>query len=97
MRKKILFSTAAVAVMGVASFAAITSNNQPRELSDLELANVEALTEEEIIDTAEPGSVQTCYGTVTEKEGSYIRYCGTCRFVPGTDAWYSLASTCTVK
>ncbi|MDE6240556.1 MAG: NVEALA domain-containing protein [Muribaculaceae bacterium] len=47
MRKKILFSTAAVAVMSVASFAAITSSNQSRELSDLELANIEALTNEE--------------------------------------------------
>ena len=47
MRKKILFSTAAVAVMAVASIAALTSNNYSRELSDLELANIEALTDDE--------------------------------------------------
>lgn len=47
MRKKILFSAAAVAVMGVASFAVLTSNNHSRELSDLELANIEALTDDE--------------------------------------------------
>lgn len=47
MRKKILLSATALTVMGAAGFAALTSNNQTRELSDLELANIEALTNNE--------------------------------------------------
>lgn len=83
MRKKIFISTAAVAVMSVASIAAITSNSQTRELSELELANVEALTRGEVIDNSQPGSTQTCYSSIEEKEGSFVRYCGTCTVIPG--------------
>lgn len=47
MKKKLILSAAIVAVMGAASLTALTSNSQTRELSDLELANIEALTDDE--------------------------------------------------
>ena len=76
MRKKILFSAAAVAVMGVASFAALTSNNHSRELSDLELANIEALTDDE----SGPDS-GICWDSIKEEQGSKIFYCATCSWI----------------
>lgn len=45
--KKLMFSIAAVAIMGAASYAALKANNSDREFTALELANIEALTEDE--------------------------------------------------
>ena len=47
MKKKLILSAATVAVMSVASIAALNSNSQARELSEIEIANIEALTEDE--------------------------------------------------
>lgn len=45
--KKLMFSVAAVAIISAASYVALRSSNSEREFSDLELANIEALTEDE--------------------------------------------------
>ena len=45
MKKKLFLSVATFAAVGAACFAAFNTNTQPREFSDLELANIEALTQ----------------------------------------------------
>ncbi len=47
MKKKLFLSVATFAAVGAACFAAFNTNTQPREFSDLELANIEALTQGE--------------------------------------------------
>ena len=42
--KKLMFSIAAMAIMGAASYVALRSNNSDREFTALELANIETLT-----------------------------------------------------
>ena len=42
--KKIMFSIAAMAIMGAASYVTLRSNDSDREFTALELANIEALT-----------------------------------------------------
>lgn len=54
MRKKLL-SFVVVAAAGTACFAVFESNTQAREFTDLELANIEALTQTEI------ASGEPCY------------------------------------
>ena len=44
--KKLMFSIAAMAIMGAASYMALRSNTD-RKFTALELANIEALTEDE--------------------------------------------------
>lgn len=63
-------------------------------LSALQLANIDALaSSDEALGTEVP-----CYGTITKKEGSKIRYCAICEWVDNsTDAWYSFQKKCTVK
>ncbi|MDE7459245.1 MAG: NVEALA domain-containing protein [Muribaculaceae bacterium] len=48
MKKKLFFSAALIAVIGAVCFTSIRSNSQNRELSDLELENIEALTSGEV-------------------------------------------------
>lgn len=61
--KKLMFSFAAMAIIGAASYAAIKANNSDREFTALELANIEALT------TPEGGSSSSWDCWSTGKEG----------------------------
>lgn len=48
--KKLMFSLAAMAIMGAASYVTLRSNDSDREFTALELANIEALTHDETVD-----------------------------------------------
>lgn len=77
-----------IAVIGTVTtgWGIMTSQRQP---SDLELANIEALSGEET------GSGKKCYKSITEKESSKILFCGSCDFIDNaTDTWYSGVGTC---
>lgn len=47
MKKSFLLSIAAAAILSGTAYGFLSSNNQVQEFSDLELANIEALTEDE--------------------------------------------------
>jgi hypothetical protein len=88
MKKKILGGIAVMAIAAVTAFN-VNFTTQDNNLSDISLANVEALAQNE----SGTGG-KTCYKTVTTKDSSKIFYCGTCSWVDGTDSWVSGTSTC---
>ena len=87
MKKNFLFAAIVVAVIGAAGL--VESINAKTE-SEIALdENVEALASGESTET-----IKTCYETITSKEGSMVLYCPVCDFIPGTDTWYTISSTC---
>ena len=89
MNKKVLFSLTALAVAALTSFTAYKSFTPQLSEADILLnENIEALT------NGEETSQMTCYNTITSKDGSMVRYCQTCTYIPGTESWFSLADTC---
>lgn len=55
------------------------SNVKTKIMSDIMLANVEALAQSEgFVDDG------TCYNEISTAAGSQIRYCGTCTFIPNS-------------
>lgn len=83
MKKKILLEGVAM-VVAAAGFSAYSKTN----VSDLLNANVEALAR------GEGDGGQTCYNTITVKEGVQTFYCGTCSYVSGAPSWVSSTGTC---
>lgn len=86
MKKRIL-SVAIVTAVAVAAGWNFNQSKNEVELSDLALANVEALA------SGEDGT-GVCYNTITSKEGARVRYCPTCSWEDGTDPWYAISSKC---
>lgn len=85
-----------MALVCVVALKAYNKQNEA-QVSDVVLANVEALAELEGDGPLIGGIVDdgTCYYTITSKAGSQIRYCSTCTFIPSsTDAAYSLTGKC---
>ena len=62
--------------------------NNDANLSDLALANVEALAD------GESGDGEDCYNTITTKRASKVLYCGTCSWVDGTNILFSGTDKC---
>lgn len=87
MRKKTLFASLFVAVVCLAVFKVVGNHNSDKELS-LKLVNIEALSNDE----ANHG--ETCYKTITEKDGCEVLYCGNCEKIPGTAALFSGTDRC---
>lgn len=87
MKTTIFKLTFAAALAIIAGVTATRAQDKENMLSDVNLANVEALIE------GEHGS-GTCYRSITEQSGSYILYCGTCTYIRGTNAWFSGTGTC---
>ena len=87
MKKNFLKYGFAVAFALVAGYG-IYASQQEVEMSDLAMANVEALA------NGESGGNRTCYKSITTMEGSQIFYCQTCDWVPGTNTWYSGTGKC---
>lgn len=80
------------AIMLVAiSITGIYIHNSVKNVSSIALSNIEALTADEV------GMSYTCYSSIHEKDGCQVRYCATCKYLPGTDRWYSIASSCTYR
>lgn len=87
MKRKSIFSLG-IALIGVVAYGWLSAGSQ-KPLSDLELANIEALS------GSETGTGKKCYKSITEKEGSKILFCGSCDYIDdATDTWYSGTSTC---
>jgi uncharacterized Rmd1/YagE family protein len=87
MKKKILGGIAVFVIAVVAAWN-VNLNSQKSDLSDISLANVEALASE----TGNNSNV--CYNTITTSDTHQIRYCGTCTFIPGDNTWTSGKGTC---
>lgn len=88
-----------VAMMALVCVVALKAYNKQSEaqVSDVVLANVEALAQLEGDGPLMGGIVDdgTCYHTITSKAGSQIRYCSTCTFIPSsTEAPLSLTGKC---
>lgn len=79
--KKLMFSIAAMAILGAASYMALSSNNSDREFTALELANIEALTHGE--------------GSSYEYPSGFA-YTTTCNVAIGT-TWWGGTRTCEVE
>lgn len=85
-------------VIGVVAVCAVAGWNyqqseQSKGLSELALANIEALARVEG-DTGQSGR-GTCYKTITTKKGSKILYCGTCTYIrDSTDSLISGTGVC---
>ena len=67
-----------MATIIVATFF-LMKENREENISDLTLANIEALAQSEgFIDDG------TCYHSISTAAGSQVRYCGTCTFIPNS-------------
>ena len=85
MKMKKVFLLAAVAAVAGSAWLA---SGILRRGDDLFQENLEVLTDgEEVLG-------QTCYNTITSKDGSQVMYCPVCDWIPGTDSWFSPTSTC---
>ena len=87
--KKIILSIAVIATAAIAGWN-YQQNQTNTELSDLALANIEALASGE----GERGT-GTCYHTITSQAGSKILYCATCTYIEeSTNSWISGKGEC---
>lgn len=74
MKKKILGVVTVAAIVVMAGWNFNQSKNEV-VLSDLALANVEALA------NGETGEGKDCYNTITKQKSSKVFYCATCSWV----------------
>lgn len=79
-------------VVIVATIGTIAIGPKSYSSANLLLENVEALSNARSIKVEE-----TCYSSITSKDGCMVRYCQTCEMTPGTDCWYALSHKCTPK
>ena len=79
MKKNIIKTTMIAAIAIFAGYNMYQSNMNSKKLSDVMLANVEALAQSEgFVDDG------TCYNSISTAAGSQVRYCGTCTFIPNS-------------
>ena len=77
------------AIAFVSSITVFNSLKPEIELSDIALANVEALADgESFVDDG------TCYNTISAAAGSKVRYCGTCTFIENSIGTRGDKGTC---
>jgi len=88
MKKVLLSSIFAVALIATTSYGVNKSMNSEANLSDLALANMEALAD------GESGGGDLCYNSITTKRASKVLYCGTCTWVDGTSSFFSGTGKC---
>ncbi len=91
MKRKILFSTLALAAVGTFISGLRVFQNQATQRSELLIANIEAIANGETTEEL------TCYNTITSKDGCKVRYCSTCEYIDGTDPWNAPSSKCIPK
>jgi hypothetical protein len=88
-----LFIGLAVATVAIAAATVFTVNHfSPKsQLSDLNRANLEAITQQE----QGGGMATTCENRIVGQEGVRTIFCGTCNFVENSAAaWDSNTKTC---
>ena len=89
MYKKVL-KVAFVAVIAMVAGINVFNAQKPNVLSDVAMANVEALANNEV------GKKLTYYNSITSQKGCQVRYCPICDYLEdSTDRWYSPSQTCT--
>ena len=89
MKKNIIKTTMIAVVAIFAGYNVYQSNMNSNELSDVMLANVEALAQSEgFVDDG------TCYKSISTAAGSQVRYCGTCTFIPKSIGDWSSKGKC---
>ena len=87
MKKKIFGGIAVLAIAVVAAWN-VNVNSRTNGMSDVQLANVEALA-------GESGSGgNSCYDTVTNAVSVQTLYCGTCSYIQGKPSVYSGTKKC---
>jgi hypothetical protein len=86
MKKKILGGIAILAIAAVAAFN-VGFNSQSDGLSDVYLANVEALAQES-------GSTKDCWNNISAAVAQQVLYCGTCTYIPGTPGVFAGLKKC---
>ncbi len=92
--KRFAFIATLVAVVGAASVTyAFSKNSDTKGLTDLQIASIEVLSDEE----GEGKGVLSCYNTITSSDTHTVRYCQTCEMIDGDDVWYSPKGTCVKK
>jgi hypothetical protein len=89
MKKKIRSIAFVVAIAAAATWN-FSQSKAKVDLSDLALANVEALASEENDDR----TGKLCYKSITTGESLLILYCGTCTYLPGKEAAFSGTGKC---
>lgn len=90
MDKRIIMTATAVLV-ALGAYLGANKLVTHTELSDLQLANIEALADDDEKDG------DACYNDIHAKDGSMVRYCPVCDYVPGTDDFFCLSKTCKKK
>jgi hypothetical protein len=88
MNRKLLYFTVVVVIAVATGWNVSRNMNGKAPFSDVSLANVEALADEN------GGGGNTCYNTITTKDGVQTLYCGTCTYISGAPSWVSGSSTC---
>ena len=89
--KKNILKVAFVAAIALVSGINVFNAHKTETLSDVVLANVEALAND-----LEAGRDKLpCYNTITSQKGCQVRYCPICDYVTdSTDRWYSPQKEC---
>lgn len=89
--KKNILKVAFVAAIALVSGINVFNSHKTENLSDVALANVEALAMGEI-----GHDVISCYSSLEYEDGSAVVECSTCQLMMNmTDRWYSFSDTCT--
>jgi hypothetical protein len=95
MKRKIISITFIAAIAVAAAWNFNQSSNAGVELSDIALANVEALARiEKPAEDGEGGGQQDCYSTITTNSAYEVRYCATCTMISGHAALFAPRGTC---
>ncbi|MDE5882759.1 MAG: NVEALA domain-containing protein [Muribaculaceae bacterium] len=88
MSKKSLVTAIAV-LLAVGAYMGTATLTPRSDLSELQLANVEALA-----DGSEQSATQACYNNIQAKPGCQVCYCPICQFIPGAPDLSYEVTTC---
>lgn len=89
MKKNIIRTICIAAVAIVAGYNVYQSHVEIEEMSELMLANIEALAQNEgFVDDG------TCYHQISTASGSQVRFCGTCTFLPNSAGVWGNTGKC---
>jgi hypothetical protein len=87
-KKKIFLAVAIAAIVMVSGLNISRSMNDSTPVSDMELANIEALAQDE------GGGGTVCHDTITTAVAQQVLYCGTCTYIAGKPSTYSSSKKC---
>ena len=94
MKKSFLKIALGAVICLAAGYTIHNVQTKDGNLSELKLANVEALAQKE--NDGPPKEKVKCYDTIKEKKSSMVIFCGSCNYVEGSaEAAFSSDSECT--